>query len=217
MAELFSRINAQSQMEAKIEVNNLSISRGWQPLFSGLSTIVKNGDILWIQGANGIGKTTLLGAIAGLLRADSGTVSWCLGSEPCEANKLIAYQPHQSYAKSTLTTFEDLSFWANIYGAQALLGPALKKADLMSKSDILTGALSAGQKKRLALAKLMISQKPVWVMDEPSAAMDKKGIQLIDHLIKTHVARGGAAIIASHSPARSLSSSTRKLTLKAAS
>jgi len=212
MAELFSRINIQSHIKAE----NLMMSRGGQTLFSGLSTSVKNGDILWVQGENGIGKTTLLGAITGLFRPDNGTMSWSLNAKLCDPSRLIAYQPHQSYAKPSLTTWEDLDFWADIYDTQSLLKPALDKVGLVSKSDVITGALSAGQKRRLALAKLIISQKPVWIMDEPSAAMDKDGAALIDDLIQTHVVRGGAAIIASHSPVRSLSRSTRKLTLKVA-
>ncbi len=215
MAELFSRIGAETPIKARLKVSDLSISRGGTPLFAGLSTSVSNGDILWIQGDNGIGKTTLLGALAGLNRAETGTVEWSADNQPCEARDICAYQPHKSYAKPSLTAHEDLTFWAKLHGTLSLTHHALEKVSLGPKANVRTQHLSAGQKRRLALAKLIISQKPIWIMDEPAAALDSDGTALIDELVQAHIARGGAAIIASHSGARVLSSATRTLTLRA--
>lgn len=207
--------NSQS-IKAHIEVSNLAMSRGGMPLFAGISIEISNGDILWIQGDNGIGKTTLLGALAGLHMVDSGKINWTLNDAPCQAGQIAAYQPHRSYAKPSLTTREDLNFWASLYGASAMVTATLEKVGLTAKADVPTGKLSAGQKRRLALAKLITAQKPIWIMDEPAAAMDQDGVKLIDALVQEHVSKGGAAIIASHSAARALSKKTRTLTLRAA-
>ena len=217
MAELFSRMGDQRFDTVAIELTDIAMSRGETPLFSGLSTRITTGDILWVQGDNGIGKTTLLGALAGLHRVDTGTINWTSENTPCQASKIIAYQPHQSYAKPTLTVREDLKFWARLHGAHLSLEGVLSWVGLETKGTLRTGKLSAGQKKRLALAKLIISHKPIWLLDEPAAAMDEVGTALIDGLLEAHIARGGAAIIASHEAARSISSSTRLLTLRAVS
>jgi len=215
MAELFSRRGAPDFSEVSIEINNLAMSRGGTPLFSGISTRVTNGDILWIQGDNGIGKTTLLGALAGLHMVDAGDISWRLDKTPCDPGHILAYQPHQTYAKAALTAREDLSFWATLYQTQIPPSEALDVVGLDTKANVRTGKLSAGQKRRLAMAKLIISGKPIWILDEPAAAMDQDGLVLIDTLLKRHSAQGGVAIIASHGAARRLSQATRILTLRA--
>jgi len=212
MTALFPQIDQPVRLEAA----NLSMSRGGNVLFEGLSASVNSGDVLWIQGDNGIGKTTLLEALAGLSRPDVGDISWSANEHPSSANQLIAYQPHRSVAKAALTAKEDLRFWARIYGTAALTDKALEIVGLSNRHNIPAQNLSAGQRRRLALAKLIISQKPIWIMDEPGAAMDIGGIEIIDSLISQHIARGGSAIIASHGNTRKLSANTRKLTLRAA-
>ncbi|MDB2437608.1 heme ABC exporter ATP-binding protein CcmA [Hellea sp.] len=201
---------------ASLEVAGISLSRGDRSLISGLSITINQGDVLWTQGNNGIGKTTFLEALAGLRRPDTGRVSWMEGSTPVRPEKLIAYQPHKSFAKALLTTKEDLKFWAGLYGTMSLVTEALDYVGLSEQADITTQNLSAGQRRRLALAKLIISQKPIWIMDEPGAAMDNSGVQLIDRLIAQHIERGGIAIIASHDTSRKLSTQTRRLTLEVA-
>ncbi len=212
MPSLFPHIKTTASLNAR----NVAMSRGDAVLFSGLSTVVNSGDILWIQGDNGIGKTTLLEALAGLSRVDDGEISWQSDGQAVPPSQLIAYQPHQSFAKATLTAREDLSFWAKIYAATQLIDDSLNYVGLTDKASVPTQNLSAGQRRRLALAKLIISQKPIWIMDEPAAAMDIGGADLIDKLVSGHIARGGSAIIASHSQARNLGPNTRKLTLRAA-
>lgn len=212
MTALFPQINE----AIRLEVMDITMSRGDNVLFQGLSTTIVSSDILWIQGNNGIGKTTLLEALAGLSRPDTGQLSWMSAGKASSSNQLIAYQPHKSYVKATLSAKEDLQFWARIHKAVNLVDGALDYVGLLDKCDVLTQVLSAGQKRRLALAKLIISQKPIWIMDEPSAAMDIHGIKLIDKIITEHINRGGIAIIASHDSTRKLSAHTRKLTLKAA-
>ena len=201
----------------RLEVKDLTMSRGENTLFEGLSAAVGSGDVLWIQGDNGIGKTTLLEAMAGLSRPDDGTVSWLENDQPSQASGLVAYQPHKSFAKPALSAQEDLSFWAQIYRTAPKVQDALTYVGLSNKCHVPTQSLSAGQRRRLALAVLIISQKAIWIMDEPSAAMDESGVVLIDELIRQHIDRGGLAIIASHGSPRKLGPHTRKLTLSAVS
>jgi len=213
MTALFPQIKRPTQLD----VSNLTMSRGDNILFKNLTASISSGDVLWIQGDNGIGKTTLLEALAGLCRPDAGQITWQQGDKPSSSRQLITYQPHGSFAKATLTAKEDLTFWAKLSQNIGLTEEALDVVGLTTRQSVLTQNLSAGQRRRLALAKLIISGKPIWIMDEPSAAMDKDGAILIDELISRNVKRGGSAIIASHGNPRKLSVSTRKLSLKAAS
>jgi len=213
MTALFPQI----QKPTRLEASNLAMSRGDNVLFEGLSATVSSGDVLWIQGDNGIGKTTLLEAFAGLSRPDAGELFWCQGDTQTPASQVIAYQPHRSFAKTTMTAREDLMFWSKIYGLEDFTDEAFDYVDLSARLDVPTQNLSAGQRRRLALAKLVISGKPIWIMDEPGAAMDKGGAALIDDLISRHIKRGGCAIIASHDSPRKLGVRTHKLILKTVS
>jgi len=212
MTALFPQIDKLT----RLEVSQLTMMRGDNVLFEALSASVNSGDIFWIQGDNGIGKTTLLEALVGLSRPDDGAVSWFYDEHSSPANKLVAYQPHNSYAKPTLSAKEDLSFWAHIHDGMDLVNDALDIVGLTNRHNVLMQSFSAGQRRRMALAKLIVSQKPIWVMDEPGAAMDAGGLTLIDDLIRRHIARGGSAIIASHDSPRKLGANTRTLTLRAA-
>ena len=213
MSELFPKINR----KARVSADALALSRGGIELFSNITVSIASEEILWIHGRNGIGKTTLLDGLCGLFRPDAGHIEWQQDSSPCQPSDIIAYQPHLSFAKDVMRAHEELSFWAKMHGTEALIDPALDYVGLTSKAHVPCGKLSAGQKRRLSLAKLIISQKPIWVMDEPTAAIDKAGRDMVDALIGAHIARGGGAIIASHNPARALGPKVRKLTLEAAS
>ena len=205
------------EKSARLNAETIAVSRGDVTLFEGLSASVNAGDALWIQGSNGIGKTTLLEALAGLSRPDIGTINWQMEGADVTADRTVAYQPHLSCAKASLTAKEDLSFWAQIYGSTKDVAAALEAVGLSHRQGVPCQSLSAGQRKRLALAKLILSQKPIWIMDEPDAAMDTTGISLIDSLIAQHIARGGSAIIASHAEPRKIGAQTRKLTLRSPS
>ena len=213
MNALFPRIVSTVRLDA----DGLSQSRGETTLFDGLTASISSGDVLWVKGNNGIGKTTLLEVLAGLSRPDTGLVIWQKDDVEMTADKVIAYQPHLSFAKATLTTAEDLSFWARIYQTGDKVAAALEIVGLKGRVDVPSQNLSAGQRKRLALAKLILSNKPIWIMDEPDAAMDEDGVTLIDSLISQHIQRGGSAIIASHAAPRKIGTRTRKLTLNAPS
>ena len=198
-----------------VSVTDLALSRGAALLFSGVSFSIEPGQLIWVNGGNGMGKTSLLRLLAGFSRADSGTIEWVKDGQAVVAKELIGFQGHHDAFKSALTARESLAFWADMMDVHDDADRVLSAVGLSTRADVRTGALSAGQKRRLALARLMLSQKPLWVMDEPTAAMDTKGVALIHSLVEGHIGAGGSAIIASHNPAQTMSAHTRRLTLSA--
>lgn len=211
MSSLFSDISS----DFRLSLKDISCERGEARLFSGLSFDLSPGEIIWLQGSNGIGKTSLLRIAAGLARPHSGTVHWQSGAAECGAPDIAGYQAHADALKAKSSVTDELSFWARLSGTQGRVGAAMEYVGLTSKSNLPTGKLSAGQKRRAALARLLLADKPIWIMDEPAASMDASGQTLIQSMIKAHIARGGAALIASHAPAMPLSGKTRTLTFEA--
>ncbi len=205
------------RLDHALTLERIALSRGGHPLFAGISLSIVAGDIVWIGGDNGIGKSSLLRLMTGLSRADSGGICWRIAGADCPPHDLICYQGHQDAFKPNLTAVESLEFWAKILECTASIDVLLKTVGLSVRANVPCGQLSAGQKRRLSLARLMLSQKPVWIMDEPTAAMDSEGVNLIHELIGGHVSRGGSAIIASHQAPRMNGLRTRQLILKATS
>jgi len=203
-------------MTLLLEFECVSVSRGDLVLFEDLSIQVFSGDVVWIQGTNGVGKTTLLHLAAGLARPDSGALKWYKDKHSMTAFSTVGFQGHQDALKASITVMEDLQYWGDLAEYTGDIDRICTRIGLSERKNIAAGKLSAGQKRRLALGRLLVSQKPIWVMDEPSAVMDAVGTELIDGLVKEHVKQGGAAIIASHSPARKVGIATRLLTLSAA-
>ena len=203
--------------EIKIETNDLSVSRGNQLLFENLSSTITNHDTVLVRGDNGIGKTSLLEAISGLLAYSSGDIKIFISKHRTSLKNLIAYQPSSSYCKTHLTTKEELNFWANIYNNSSVVDDVLKFVKLQSTFNLQTQNLSTGQRKRLEIAKVIVTQKPVWIFDEPYAGMDDNGVELIDTVLKDHVIRGGIAILASHKHTKIEKIQTQIITIKQAS
>ena len=200
-----------------LDVSDLALSRGGHRLISGLTLTVAPGELLWVGGDNGIGKSSLLRVICGLSRPDEGYLGWTQNSVPCAATEVIAYQGHLDAFKPNLTSREALSFWADVMDKDIDITHLLETVGLKSRADVPCGHLSAGQKRRLSLARIILSAKPLWIMDEPTAAMDADGVALIHGLIGAHIARGGSAIIASHQSPVIAGLRTRQLVLEAAS
>jgi heme exporter protein A len=184
---------------------NLTLERGGRAVVEGLSLRLASGEALLLTGPNGSGKTTLLRALAGFLAPASGKI--LLGEAPPERERaeLCHFVGHLDGLKNHLTVAENLAFWRdyldeNGADAERSLETALDRFDLAPLSDIPAGYLSAGQRRRLALARLGVAERPVWLLDEPTVSLDAASVGLLLKAIAKHVASGGLAAIATHVP-----------------
>jgi heme exporter protein A len=186
-----------------LTIENLSCIRGGRLLFRELSFSVASGQVLSIEGPNGSGKTSLLRMIAGFLAPAQGSMILKTAkgiTEPEERARQVGWLGHQDGAKPQLTPVEVLGFFSDLYGNPCDIIGALVAAGLQRCADLPCQYLSAGQKKRLALARLAISKRPLWLLDEPLAALDSDGKAFAAELIATHCASGGIALAATHEP-----------------
>ncbi|CAH0525224.1 cytochrome c biogenesis heme-transporting ATPase CcmA [Vibrio hippocampi] len=187
-----------------LEVNQLTAIRDDRVLFSELSFSLHAGDLVQIEGRNGTGKTTLMRIIAGLGDKESGEVSWC--GEPVSANRDNFHQSllfigHLTGVKRELTAYENLRFSQSINKKQTdkeAIYDALTKVGLAGKEDIPVAQLSAGQQRRVALARLWLSEQTLWILDEPLTAIDKQGVKVLEQLFLSHTAKGGIILLTTH-------------------
>ena len=185
-----------------LRVENLSCARGPRELFRGLSFTAGAGELVLVTGPNGSGKTTLLRAIAGLTRPAAGTIGW---SGPGELAGSRAYLGHAAGWKDTLTVTENLRLAWQLDGEAAAdedgaAPAALADVGLARQRNLAVARLSQGQKKRLHLARLTRSTRPLWLLDEPAAALDDEGLSVLAALVVEHLELGGTAAIATHQP-----------------
>lgn len=173
-----------------LSVQNFACARGGVPVLAGVNFDVEAGNALILRGPNGIGKTTLLRSLAGLQPATQGMVAF-----PEDEG---AYASHADGIKTALTVTENLKFWADVHGA-SLPADILDTFDLLELRDRLGGTLSAGQKRRLGLARLGVIGRKVLFLDEPTVSLDGFSVKLFaSWLQNTHLAAGGIAVIATH-------------------
>ena len=184
-----------------LTITDLCCSRGGRLLFRDLSFSVSAGQALSIEGPNGSGKTTLLRAIAGLFQPMQGMIR-LKGTrdivEPEERGRQVGWLGHQDGAKSQLTASEVLRFFSSLYGSKPDIVAALAAAGLERCAELPCQYLSAGQRKRLALARLSLSSRALWLLDEPLAALDSGGKVFAARLIASHCASGGIVLAATH-------------------
>ncbi len=177
---------------------DLTCVRNGQALFAPVSFTLVPGTAIRLQGPNGVGKTTLLRAIAGLGQRPEGTLR--LDGRPVgETEAAFAYSGHLDAIKPALTVLENLTFWAEIHGASNIQD-TLSHFALTSLITRPAGRLSAGQKRRLGLARLALSRARIWLMDEPTVSLDEASIAALGAVLTNHLAAGGAALIATHLP-----------------
>ncbi len=183
-----------------LTVSKLACIRGQRVLFRDLSFRVEPGQALSLEGPNGAGKTSLLRMIAGFIAPAAGTIALGKVEEPEERGRRIGWLGHHDAAKPQLSPREVLAFFARLYRSDADIVAALGDVGLASLADLPCQYLSAGQKKRLALARLKLSRRPLWLLDEPLAALDADGKGRAAGLVRTHCLAGGIAIAATHEP-----------------
>ncbi len=189
----------------QLVAENLVLSRGGRTVVDGLSFRLGSGEALLLTGPNGSGKTTLLRALAGFLAPVSGAILLEEAPQERERAELVHFVGHLDGLKSHLTVAENLAFWAAYLdegggGRGGRLEAALERFDLAALADIPAGYLSAGQKRRLALARLGVAARPIWLLDEPTVSLDTASVALLVKAIADHVAGGGLAAIATHVP-----------------
>ncbi|GJJ80695.1 cytochrome c biogenesis heme-transporting ATPase CcmA [Pasteurella canis] len=197
------------QKTYQLKTEKLACQRGDKILFTALSLTVNSGDFVQIEGHNGIGKTSLLRILVGLAQQLEGHVFWnneLIQKQREEYQYNLLYLGHHSGIKPELTAWENLKFYQHISACEQgeeILWQVLETVGLLGREDIPAAQLSAGQQRRIALARLWLSKAPLWILDEPFTAIDKKGVQVLTALFEQHVQQGGIVIFTSHQDVQS--------------
>ena len=179
----------------------LSAVRGGRALFAELSFSVAAGDALLVTGPNGAGKTTLLRTIAGFLRPATGSIALKEGAPDHPLSEQCHYVGHLNAVKASLTVAENATFWGRFLGgARGRLDAALETFGLMTLRDIPAGYLSAGQRRRLGLTRLLLAERSLWLLDEPTASLDEAAQQILTRVVNAHLAASGLVVSATHVP-----------------
>lgn len=202
-----------------LEVNNLACVRGDHPLFSGLSFSLGAGELMQVQGENGSGKTSLLRTLCGFMRAEEGEIRWRgrnVDELGVEFHAEMVYLGHLNAIKDELNALENLRIGGGLAGytvseQEALL--ALRRMGLRRREHLPVKVLSQGQRRRVALSRLLIGDARLWILDEPLTALDVGAVALMQELIGEHLSKGGMVIFTTHQPLQVAGVQTRQLTL----
>jgi heme exporter protein A len=196
--------NGRGADNLKLIVEDLAQSRGGTAIFAGLSFTVAAGEALLLTGPNGAGKTTLLRTLAGLLTPRAGRLRFEDGDRDASIGEQAHYVGHANAVKASLTVAETMTFWAAYLGgdgtAAARRDTALTRFALAGLADVPAGYLSAGQKRRLGLARLLAADRPIWLLDEPTVSLDAASREAFAGVCRAHCAGGGLIIAATHLP-----------------
>ncbi|AVA23331.1 MULTISPECIES: heme ABC exporter ATP-binding protein CcmA [unclassified Rhizobium] len=190
-----------------LSAENLAARRGEDLIFANVSFSLSNGEALILTGRNGSGKSTLLRVVAGLLKQEKGRVAFTdsKGESDRPAGEVSHYLGHRNAMKSELTVAENLGFWkiflGDMAGGSGLdIDEAADAVGLAGITHLPFGYLSAGQQRRIAFAKLLVAYRPIWILDEPTAALDAAADRLFAELISSHQKAGGIVLAATHQP-----------------
>ena len=194
---------ARSQHEVGLQIRGLALQRGFRRLVTDFDLTCAPGDIIALQGPNGSGKTTLLRAIAGFHTPAVGriTLSRTQGAEIEEPGEVLSFLGHQDPIKAGEKLIDQLRFWADLCGASRdRVTETLARVGLTKQADLQGGVLSAGQRKRAALARLLLEDRAIWLLDEPASPLDQEGRALLGALLDQHAKQGGIIQAAVHDP-----------------
>jgi len=189
-------------LTAKLSADDLTLFRGERCLFKGLSFALNPGELLLLEGRNGSGKTSLMRAIAGLIELESGELRW--DGEPVRSNRqafhgALVWMAHRVGFKADLTLVENLKFESHLRAQSGRdFDEVLKRLDIDRLKRLPLRSLSAGQQRRVALARMLLSGVPLWLMDEPFTNLDREGRTLVMQLTTEHLDRDGMCIMAAH-------------------
>lgn len=188
-----------------LEVSQLTAIRDERILFDSLSFTIDSGELVQIEGRNGTGKTTLLRIVTGLGDRDNGEIFW--NGENIESNRDAFHEDllflgHSTGVKRDLTAYENLRFYLSVHSKTPVdketIYSALTKVGLAGREDVPVAQLSAGQQRRVALARLWLSQHKLWILDEPLTAIDKQGVKVLESLFLNHAEQGGIVMLTTH-------------------
>ncbi len=186
----------------RLAATDLTLERGGHLIFSHLSFSLGGGEALAVTGANGAGKSSLLRALGGLLRPVSGLIELSPQTDTPHAER-VHYLGHADALRSVLTLTENLVFWSAMLATGAVsmtVDEALRRFGLKAVADLPAAYLSAGQRRRAALARLILAPRPVWLLDEPLTALDLASQHLLREVMREHLATGGLIVAATHAP-----------------
>ena len=204
-----------SDREKTLQINELSCTRGDRDLFAGLGFTLKPGELLQVEGHNGCGKTSLLRIVSGLMPEESGDVLWG-GVEKSETDFYAdtMYLGHQTGIKHELTALENLDFSRQMQKPNNRCRyEVLEKLGLRGFEDVPCLQLSAGQKRRVGLARLLLSDCRLWILDEPFTALDVDGVALVEKICAEHCAQGGMILLTTHQPLQSLAAYKKSINI----
>ena len=184
----------------RLSASDLACRRGGREVFAGLSFAVTSGAALAVRGRNGAGKSSLLRLVAGLLRLAGGRLDLDGGDVELTLAEQAHYLGHQDALKASLTVAENLRFWSGFLGDAADIREPLAATGLAALADLPAAYLSAGQRRRLSIARLLAVKRPIWLLDEPASSLDSAAQEALTGFMRSHLAGGGIIIAATHGP-----------------